>query len=251
MVTAEHWEVGRYPALVEWLKAMHERGATLCSACSGVFLLAETGLFDGKQATVHWAYEAKFRAAFPEVAVMPKKVLIVAGDHDQLISSGASTSWHDLVLYLISRRIGVAAALTTARFFALEWHREGLAPYVVFTPVLDHGDTIILACQEWLNTHYAVSNPVEEMSQLSGLATRTFKRRFTKATGLAPIAYVQARRIEETKRRLELANTPIEEIGWQVGYENPAFFRRLFKRLTGITPGAYRRKFKLPDFAGD
>jgi len=242
------WRTGRYPALVDWFTAMHDRGAALCSACSGIFLLAETGRFNGAPATIHWAYAREFRKTFPNVPVTPEKVLIATGERRQLISSGASTSWHDLVLYLISRRVGVAAALAVARFYALEWHREGIAPYVVFIPPRDHGDAAILSCQEWLDSHYSVASPVEEMARCSGLAPRTFKRRFVKATGVSPITYVQHLRIEAAKRTLERTGAPVDEIGWNVGYEDPAFFRRLFKRITGITPGAYRRKFNIPTF---
>lgn len=244
------WRTGRYPALVDWFRAMHDRGAALCSACSGIFLLAETGRFDDAPATVHWAYAVQFRKTFPDVPVTPEKVLIATGERKQLISTGASTSWHDLVLYLISRRVGVAAALAVARFYALEWHRDGLAPYVVFVPRRDHDDASILGCQEWLDTHYSIASPVEEMARRSSLAPRTFKRRFVKATGVSPISYVQHLRIEAAKRRLEQTDAPVDEIGWNVGYEDPAFFRRLFKRIAGIPPGAYRRKFKVSAFEG-
>ena len=249
LIPGARWQTGRYPALVAWLEAMHGGGATLCSACSGVFLLAETGLFDGVETTVHWGYAAKFRRTFPAVPVTPERVLVAAGERRQLISSGASTSWHDLVLYLVSRRVGPAVALAIARFYALEWHREGLAPYIVFAPPREHGDATVLEAQDWLAKHYPVAHPVEEMVRRSGLAERTFKRRFTQATGLPPIVYVQHLRVEEAKRRLERTGAPIDEISWNVGYEDPAFFRRLFKRITRLTPGAYRRKFRLPDFA--
>jgi transcriptional regulator GlxA family with amidase domain len=209
-------------------------------------LLGETGLFDGMPTTVHWAFTDKFRASFPDIPVSPEKVLIAAGEGGRLISSGASTSWHDLVLYLIAQRVGTAAALAIARYYALEWHREGLAPYFVFMPPRDHGDSTILGCQDWLTDNYSVATPVEEMAKRSGLTSRTFKRRFAKATSLTPIAYVQTLRIEAAKRRLERTDTAIDRIGWQVGYEDPAFFRRLFKRTTGVTPGSYRRKFRLP-----
>lgn len=128
-------------------------------------------------------------------------------------------------------------------------HVDGQAPYLVFEPVTDHGDATVLAPQEWLNDHYAEPAPHEEMIKRSGLPERTFKRRFTSATGHSPIAYVQRLRVEEAKSRLERTDTPIDQIAWSVGYEDPAFFRRLFKRITSITPGAYRRKFCLPDFA--
>jgi len=246
MVPGTRWPKGRYPRVVEWLQAMHADGASLCSACSGIFLLGETGLFDGKPTTVHWAFADKFRASFPDIPASPEKVLIVTGEEGRLITSGASTSWHDLVLYLIAQRVGTATALAIARFYALEWHREGLAPYFVFMAPRDHGDGTILGCQDWLAENYSVAAPVDEMTRRSGLTPRTFKRRFAKATGLTPIAYVQTLRVEEAKRRLERSDTAIDQIGWQVGYEDPAFFRRLFKRTTGITPGSYRRKFRLP-----
>lgn len=111
------------------------------------------------------------------------------------------------------------------------------------------GGPEILATQRWLGEHFAVANPVEEMIRRSRLAERTFKRRFTNATGYAPLVYVQHLRIEEAKRRLESSNDPVDEIGWQVGYEDPAFFRRLFKRLTGASPGHYRRQFQIPSYA--
>lgn len=247
LVPDGRWKKGRYPALVAWLKAMHRQGATLCSACSGIFLLAETGLFDGKSATVHWGYAPIFHETFPDVPIRPEKALVVAGEREQFVSSGASTSWHDLVLYLVSRHVGPAAALAIARFYALNWHQEGLAPYIVFSPRRDHGDAVILDAQDWLATHYSVAKPVEEIVKRSGLADRTFKRRFLKAAGFPPIVYVQHLRVEEAKRRLERTTSSIDEISWNVGYEDPTFFRRLFKRVTGITPGAYRRKFKLSD----
>lgn len=243
------WQRGRYPRLVEWLRAMHRDGAVLCSACSGLFLLAETGLFDGRDATVHYGYARDFAATYPAIPIHPERVLVIAGRREELISSGASMTWHDLVLYLIARYAGSAAAQAIARFFALQWHQDGLAPYIVFEGRDDHGDTEILAAQHWLSDHFSVACPVEEMIKRSRLAERTFKRRFTQATGLAPLAYVQRLRVEEAKRQLERTQVSIDEIGWRVGYEDPAFFRRLFKRTTGLTPGAYRRHFRMPDFA--
>jgi transcriptional regulator GlxA family with amidase domain len=158
-------------------------------------------------------------------------------------------TWHDLVLYLIARHVGATAAQTVARHFALQWHHEGLAPYIVFRGRVDHGDAAIADVQAWLAKHFSVASPVEEMVRRSGLAERTFKRRFTEATGFAPIDYVQRLRIEDAKRRLERTDAPADEISWKVGYEDAAFFRRLFKRVTGLTPGAYRRRLQIPAFA--
>lgn len=243
------WEKGRYPELVAWLRAMHDGGAVLSSACSGLFLLAETGLFDGVDATVHWPYADTFRRTFPEVPVHPDRVLVVSGARHEFVTSGASMTWHDLVLYLIARYVGATAAQSVARAFALQWHHDGLAPYIVFEGPKHHGDAAILGAQEWLASNFSVGSPVEEMIRRSGLAERTFKRRFTKATGFAPIEYVQRLRVEDAKRRLERTDAPVDEIGWRVGYEDPAFFRRLFKRMTGLSPAQYRRRFQIPKYA--
>jgi transcriptional regulator GlxA family with amidase domain len=243
------WERGRYPALVDWLRAMHDRGALLCSACSGIFLLAETGRFDGQAATVHFAYARAFSSAYPAVPIHPERVLVIAGRREELVTSGASMTWHDLVLYLIARYAGATAAQAVARLFALQWHQDGLTPYMVFEGKRDHGDGDVHSAQQWLDSHFSVANPVEALLERSRLAERTFKRRFTHATGLAPIAYVQRLRIEDAKRRLERTEASVDEISWRVGYEDPAFFRRLFKRTTGLAPGAYRKRFHIPDFA--
>lgn len=249
LLRPEGWKKGRYPCLVDWLRKMYHRGAVLCSACSGIFLLAETDLFNGKDATVHFGYARSFAATYPSVPIHPERVLIVSGTREELVSSGASMSWHDLVLYLIARYAGTTAAQEVARLFALQWHQDGLTPYIVFEGKCDHGDGDIQSAQQWLDKYFSVAHPVEEMIKRSRLAERTFKRRFTQATGLTPLVYVQRLRIEDAKRRLERTEASIDEISWQVGYEDPAFFRRLFKRTTGLAPGAYRKRFRIPDFA--
>lgn len=110
----------------------------------------------------------------------------------------------------------------------------------------DHGDAVVADAQEWLRTNYSVGSPIEQMAARSGLAERTFKRRFTNAAGMSPLAYVQRIRIEEAKRRLERTEDSVEAVGWHVGYEDAGFFRRLFKRVTGLTPGTYRRRYRVP-----
>jgi transcriptional regulator GlxA family with amidase domain len=247
MVQRGEWQQGRYPELVKWLAEMHAAGAQLCSTCSGVLLLAETGLLDGKDATVHWMYAPTFRRNFPNVRLRLDRALVAAGKHQEFLMSGASTSWHDLILYLIAQHAGPTAAQAVAKFFAFQWHADGLSPYVVFEPVTDHGDAAIHKAQSWLSRHFSVANPIEQAARISGIPKRSFKRRFKSATGHAPIDYVQRLRVEDAKRRLERTHAPVDEISWKVGYEDPAFFRRLFKRITGVTAGAYRRKFNIPE----
>jgi transcriptional regulator GlxA family with amidase domain len=247
LVARGEWEQGRYPELVKWLTELHAAGAQLCSTCSGVLLLAETGLLDGKDATVHWMYAQTFRRNFPNVRLRLDRALVAAGKRQEFLMSGASTSWHDLILYLIAQHAGPTAAQAVAKFFAFQWHSDGLSPYIVFEPVTDHGDAAIDKAQSWLSRHFSVANPIEQAARISGIAERSFKRRFKSATGHAPIDYVQRLRVEEAKRRLERTQAPVDEISWKVGYEDPAFFRRLFKRITGVTAGAYRRKFHIPE----
>ncbi len=249
LLHTDSWQKNRYPLLIKWLRAMHERGAIICSACSGIFLLAETGLFDGKEATVHFNYAAVFAATFPAVKIHPERVLVISGQREELICSGASMSWHDLVLYLIARFSGATVAQEVARIFALQWHQDGLTPYIIFEGKLDHGDAEINSAQQWLSTNFSVANAVDEMIKQSKLAERTFKRHFVTATGITPIAYVQRLRIEDAKRRLERTDATIDDISWRVGYEDSAFFRRLFKRTTGMAPSAYRKRFCIPEFA--
>lgn len=228
---------------------MHAGGAVLCSACSGLFPIAETGLLDGREATIHWDYAPGFRERFPDVALDPERVLVVSGERADLVSSGASSSWHDLALYLIARNVGATVAQSVARFMALQWHTDGLTPYIVFRPRTDHGDALIADVQDWIAANAAVARPGEEMRRRSGVPARTFARRFAAATGHAAIAYVQRLRVEDAKRRLERTDTPVERIAWEVGYEDPAAFRRLFRRVAGVTPGTYRRRFQLPGYA--
>lgn len=246
LLSGGKWQTGRYPGLVDWLQAQYRQGATLCSACSGVLLLAETGLLDGLDATLHWAYRRAFTDNFPRVRLRLEEVLVISGAGQRFVMSGASASWHDLVLYLISRHCGPQAALTVSKFFLLQWHADGQAPYMIFQEQEDHGDAVVLAAQRWMKTHLAVDNPIEQVVRDSGISERTFKRRFRKATGFSPLAYMQQLRVEAAKRRLEDSDTPVETISYDIGYEEPAFFRRLFKRTTGLTPGDYRKKFRVP-----
>ena len=155
------------------------------------------------------------------------------------------------MLYLTGRFAGAGVAQETARMFALQWHQDGLAPYMVFEGRIDHGDAVVADAQDWLRAHFSVAAPVEQLVVRSGLAERTFKRRFTEATGVSPLAYVQRLRVEEAKRRLEQTEDSVEAVGWHVGYEDPAFFRRLFKRVTGVPPGVYRKRFRVPVITTD
>lgn len=244
VVEGPEWVRGRHPRVVEWLRAQHRAGAVLASACTGVLLLAETGLLAGRDATIHWAFARTFRRSHPDVRLRTRETLVVAGDRGELVMTGGVTSWHDLALHLIARHVGPTAAQAMARLLMLEWHGAGQAPYVSFTPNVEHDDAVVADLQRWLEREYAVPDPVERMVARSGLALRTLERRFRQATGHAPIAYAQRLRVAEAKRLLERTSRAVERIGYDVGYTNTAFFRRVFRRATRLTPGAYRRRFR-------
>lgn len=243
-VEEQTWVPGRYEPAVEWLRRQHERGAVLASACTGVLLLAETGLLDGRRATIHWAFADLFARTFPDVRLLPEEVLIADGD--DLVMTGGVMSWHDLALHLVTRYVGPTAAHALARMLMLEWHDHGQAPYIEFTPRRDHGDGTVALLQDWLDDHLAEPRPVEEMTARCGLGRRTLERRFRTATGHTPIAYVQQLRVHRARRLLERTTKPVEQVGFSVGYLNTAYFRRVFRRTTRLAPGAYRRRFGGP-----
>ena len=244
------WVPGRYPRIVAWIRAMHAGGATICSACSGGMLMAETGLLDGQEATIHWVSEDHFRRSHPEVLLRIDEALVVSGEGGRIVTSGAASAWHDLALYLVARYVGPASAQALARFHLIEWHHDGQAAFQVFHPPTEHGDAVVLTAQRWLADNHAVGSPVEEMIRRADLPASTFNRRFKAATGHTPIGYVQRVRVEHAKRLLETSGHSVEEVSWAVGYEDAASFRRLFKRLAGLPPGEYRRRFRLPELPG-
>lgn len=249
----EGWVQGRHPEIVEWLLTQHHRGADLCTACAGALLLAETGLLDGRATTTHWAFEEAFRRNFPQVRLRLDELLLVDGARGEFVMSGAANSWQDLILYMIARHVSPRAAQAVGKFLLYQWNTPNQVPFMPFSPQMDHGDAIIRAVQDHLSTSPRVDLTVEELVEKAGLSRATFNRRFVRATGLAPIDYLQRLRVDRAKALLEETSETIEEIGWQVGYDEPAAFRRVFRKLTRFSPSDYRRKFHLIDanrFAG-
>jgi len=233
--------------LIGWIRGQHSAGAQILASCGGPIVLAEAGLLDGRAATTHWSYASLFRSAFPNVDVQENRILVQAGPGHSLVCSGGASSWQDLCLYLVARHAGIAEALRVSKLFLYQWHRDGQQPYASMVANVGHGDAAIIKCQEWLPNHYHRGDVIREMVRISGLPKRTFDRRFRAATGYAPLAYVQSLRIEEAKQLLETGSEPIEEVARQVGYEDTSSFRQLFRRLVGMPPGEYRRKFRVPE----
>jgi len=234
---------GRFPVEVAWLRDCWEAGATLAAVCSGALLLAESGLLEGQEATTHWAYGDTLRRDYPGILVRDQAALVVSGEGGRLVMAGGGTSWLDLALYLIARTCGIEEAMRVARVHLIDWHEAGQQPFARLARSRQVDDAIIARCQVWIAEHYDQPSPVTSMTRLSGLAERTFKRRFREATGMSPLEYVHTLRLEEAKHMLESGDQPVEEIAAAVGYEESGFFSRLFRRKVGLTPAQYRRRF--------
>ena len=235
---------GRYPELIDWIRSSYHQGACVYSACSGAVMLAETGLLDGCPATSHWGYEDLFRRHFPAVRFDPTPNLAFARPDARIVTAGGTTSWHDLALHIIARHATPGEAVRIAKVYLLKWHDEGELPYAALERNLPHGDSVVRKCQDWLKQHFRDLEAIGRVVELSQLPERTFKRRFKAATGSSLIEYLQNLRVEEAKHLLENTARPVDEISAETGYSDVSFFRRLFKRLTGLTPSHYRRMFQ-------
>lgn len=240
---------GRWPEVAGWLREQHAQGALVCTVCTGSLLLAEAGLLDGEEATCHWAAVDQIRDRYPAVQLRPERVLVPSGPEHRLVTSGGNASWTDLALYLVARFCGEDEARRTAKLFLFGDRSSGQAPFAARVRPPQHQDAAVAAAQVWIADNYASANPVAGMTAASGLAVRTFKRRFESATGYSPLEYVQSLRIEEAKQMLESMDDAIDHIATETGYSEPAAFRRLFKRSTGISPLQYRQRFRrmIPD----
>lgn len=235
---------GRYPALMDWICRRYQSGSFLYSACSGALMLAATGLLDGCPATSHWAYSDLFRMRYPAVRFEPAPNLVIADRAGRIVTAGGTTSWHDLAIHIIARHANSGEALRIAKVYLLKWHDEGQLPYAPLARATPHADSVVRDCQTLLKQCYREADAIQRVVDQAGIPERTLKRRFKSATGTTFIEYVQNLRIEEAKRLLETSVTNTDDISVTVGYEDHSFFRRLFKRLTGVTPAEYRRMFQ-------
>jgi transcriptional regulator GlxA family with amidase domain len=232
--------------LLRWIARRYDDGAHVYSACGGSLVLAAAGLLDGRETTTHWAYVPLFRSQFPNVQVRADRLLVQSGAGDRIVCCGGASSWQDLTMFMVAKHVAPQEAMRLSKVFLYQWHRDGQLPYACFMQNAEHDDGVIHAQQEWLADNYHRADVLALLVERSRLPKRTFDRRFKRATGYAPLSYVQALRIEEAKQFLETTNLAIEVIAPKVGYQDLASFRRLFARLTGLAPGAYRRKFQMP-----
>jgi len=227
-------------ALMDWLRQQHAAGATLGGVCVGSILLAESGLLDGRSATTHWTSAQAFAERYPQVRLEADKPIVDDGD---LITSAGLMAWAELGLRLVNRLLGPSIASATARFLVMEHSASASQCGSNFAPILSHGDGAILKLQHWLQANGAVDVSLPVMAQQAGLEPRTLLRRFRAATGLKPTQYCQHLRVGKARELLEFTNGSIDHIAWTVGYQDPATFRSLFRKITGLAPSEYRNRF--------
>ena len=226
--------------LLAWAKMQHASGAILCSVCGGAFMLARTGLLNGRSATTHWSYSEAFANRFPEVCVNSDELIIDLGD---VVTAGGVMAWLDLGLKLVDRYLGPVVMVKTAQYFLADPAGRQQRFYANFSPSLHHGDKAVLRVQLWLQTILSQPVTIDRMAANAQLGQRTFLRRFQKATGLTPTEYVQHLKVQKAREFLEFTTLSIKEISWKVGYEDTGSFRKTFQQFIGLRPVDYRRRF--------
>ena len=223
-----------------WVLTQHAAGATVGTVCLGAFVLAQTGLLDGRAATTYWTQAGLLSERYPKVRVDADKPIVDDGD---VITTAGLMAWSELGLRLVERLLGPSIAAATARFLVIEHSGSSQQCGSNFAPVFTHGDAAVLKVQHWLQSRGAVQVSLDDMAQCAGLEPRTFLRRFRAATGLSPTQYCQHLRVGKARQLLELTKDTVDHIAWCVGYQDSAAFRATFRKITGLAPGEYRSRF--------
>lgn len=234
--------IARNRGVVPWLREQAAKGAHIAGVCSGVALLAEAGLLNGRRATTHWALEEQFRRRFPAVT-WDTEYLIT--ESDRVYCGGGVNAAADLSLYLVQKFFGRETAAQCARAMLLEMPRTWQIAFAHLEVARDHGDEAVLRAQEWIHGHYHTEFRIDDLALRMGMSPRNFIRRFKSATGRAPLDYLQALRVAAAKRLLESGRGTVQEIGSIVGYDDAIFFRSLFRRHAGLSPSQYRQRHML------
>ena len=225
---------------ISWLKNQYEHGAEIASFCTGAFLLAATGLLNGKNATTHVNATTAFAASFPAVRLYGDAIIT---DEERIYTSGGATNSFHLMLHLLKIHCGREVVLHIAKLFAIDMDREQQAYFGTFQPPQNHGDMLVKMAQKKIENAYQNSSTIEEIIQDIPASRRNVVRRFKLATGFTPIEYLQKTRIEAAKKLLELTDQSILEVMLNSGYNDLKAFRQLFKKSAGMTPKSYREKF--------
>lgn len=231
-------EVNR--GFVPWIIEQYKNGAETASLCIGAFLLAETGLLDGRKCSTHWLFAHEFRRMYPEVSLVADRIIT---EESRIYTSGGANSYWNLLLYLVEKYTDRETAILAAKYFAIEIDRESQSAFMMFNGQKSHEDTPILQAQAFIEEHWADKISVDALANKFAIGRRHFERRFKKATNNTPAEYIQRVKIEAAKKSLESGRKNVNEVMYDVGYSDTKAFRSVFRKITGLSPLEYRNKF--------
>ena len=225
---------------IPWIVNQYNKGAEVASLCVGAFLLASTGLLNGKQCSTHWRAANDFRKFFPDVNLVVDKIIT---DEQGIYSSGGAFSSANLILYLIEKYAGRKIAIHCAKMFQIDIERGSQSPFIMFKGQKEHNDDIIRKAQEIIEENFGDKITVNKLASMLAVSRRNLERRFKKATSNTVVEYMQRVKIEAAKISLESGYENVNEIMYKVGYSDPKAFRGTFKKITGLSPIQYRNKY--------
>jgi transcriptional regulator GlxA family with amidase domain len=226
--------------LIDWIEKQYKNGAEIASICTGAFMLASTGLLDGKTCSTHWAVADSFRSMFPKVNLQTDKLIT---DENGIYTNGGAYSFLNLLIYLIEKYYDRQTAIFCSKVFQIEMDRHSQSAFIIFKGQKLHGDEMVKKAQAYIESKLDEKISVEHLSSMFSVVRRNFDRRFIKATGNTPLEYLQRVRIESAKKAFETTRKTINEVMYEVGYSDVKAFREVFRKITGMSPLEYRGKY--------
>ncbi len=226
--------------LVDWMVKQYEQGAEIATICTGAFLLASTGLLDGKSCSTHWSAAVDLRKMYPKVNLQPDKFIT---DENRIYTNGGAYSFLNLIIYLIEKHFDRQTAIYCAKVFQIEIDRNGQSEFTIFTGQKLHGDDMVVKAQSYIESKLYEKFSIEELSARFAVGRRNFDRRFIKATGNTPVEYLQRVKVESAKKAFESSRKSVNEVMYEVGYSDVKAFREVFRKITGMSPLEYKGKY--------
>lgn len=226
--------------LVDWISEQYKGGAEVASICTGAFLLASSGLLDGRNCSTHWAAADSFRVMFPKVKLQPDQLIT---DEHGIYTNGGAYSFLNLMIYLVEKYYDRQTAIFCSKVFQIGMDRQSQSEFTIFTGQKHHGDEMVKEAQAYIESRLHEKISVEHLSSKFSVGRRNFDRRFIKATGNTPVEYSQRVKIESAKKAFENSRKTINEVMYDVGYSDVKAFREVFKKITGMSPLEYRGKY--------
>mgnify|MGYP001597310461 FL=1 len=226
--------------LIPWIIQQYKKGAEIASLCVGAFLLASTGLLEGKSCSTHWRAGNEFKKMFPGVNLVTDKIIT---DEYGIYTSGGAFSSANLILYIIEKYAGREEAIQCSKTFQVDLDRHSQSPFIIFEGQKDHNDIHIKKAQEFIENNVQEKISVDQLASMLSIGRRNLERRFKKATSNSLVEYMQRVKVEAAKQRFESSADNVNEVMYNVGYNDAKAFRTTFKRFTGLSPVSYKNKY--------